>query len=1647
MATVNKNFVIKHGLEVDTNTLVVDATNNRVGINTSTPSAQLDVNGAANIGGSNKVSIGGDGGRNIEIGVGNTSTPSYIDFRTADNVDADYTARIERGGGINGSFAFAHKGTGSFSFSNTGIELLVLSASGNVGIGTPNPTRKLHVVGTSLFTSNVGIGTAINIVPYDNLDNGTIAFEGSAGQLFAVRNNLTSGSIFSVNDVSGIPSIDVDANGTIELAPFGGNVGIGTTNPVCKTHIVGSGDILAIESTGTNDRSTLRFLTNGSDWEVGARGSAASPANSFYIYDNAASQYRQVIDSSGNVLLGTGTATGTASQTLQVTGGAYISGNVGIGRTNPGVKLEVAGVISLLSTNTSAVGSLSASDTGAYTITSYYATGATMRFVLTDSAGNNQERVRFDAAGNVGIGTTNPTSLLQLGASGTSSYSYLKLTGGGATNRFYRFIAPANKATAAGVADAAQSLYVGRFYNGVHKIQMYVSGNNLEEGISLTLFREWGVSAVPVFTTEEGSDLLEINFHYQNIDNDAYHVFISFTWVAQAPINAAANIILDITSISSIGTFDLPTTPTIPTLNASNQILQRFLIASGGNVGIGTTNPTSQLYLRGGTDPVLDIIQTTSSSARWILKARSIGIANDTGIWQDASNNLQFVARDGSSNVRVLLDSRGDSGSYVNTTGGFGVGTSSVTTGYTTLATNLRLGVSTKSGTYSHNGTTTITITCANHGLTTNDSVVLSFDTLATGTPRPYSPSFVSYFNQVTVVNSSSFTVVAAAQTAATGNCTIHPETQLRFPGVYGDGSNSFDHTVISERLWGGLDKAELLIFKGNDAGTSIQDNIRLAATGDIYFQSGVPGAASLYGNYISNYGSNVNSSTVSILANGNVGIGTTNPGTKLAVNGFITENPGDGTYWNVVTQKDIGFNANQVPLNQYLGQLAFADTYSPSGLRRDGGGADDLVVNSSGFVGIGTTNPGVPLEVFGSGPHLRIASNATSGYGYIQLGRSATASQNWHFGSEGNNYLNFWGGNWNSGTGPLLSLYSAGSTTTHAVLINNQALTGTASQPLQVNGGTYISGNVGIGITNPSDKLQVGGTISATGVSATGDINLGGELNFGGTPSGKVIDFYTKNSAGTNFGALFRLVNHDSTIFHNALYMIREGAVELYHNNVKRLETTAGGVFVGNAVLGANVGDTLTVADFFHGNGNASYVRIRARRNTTTQTWTGASTKILHVTDVTEQGYIEFNPNGSLNGLAFGQGGTEFARFLDSGNLGIGTTNPTRKFHVQGTSTFSSNVRVGTIIEQVPYDSLNGGTLSWEGSAGQLFSITNSLTTGSIFSVNDVSGIPSIDVDANGAIKLGPFGGTVTINNISIGRGGGTNVTNTAFGTNALLLNTSYQNTAVGFYSLLNNTTGNSNTAIGHSTLTSNTGGYQNIAIGVASLTLNTNGADNIAIGAPCLRNNTTGSGNTASGAFSAYNNTTGSTNTIYGNSAFYNNTNGNYNLALGANALYNCNGGSGNIGFGGANSSGSYLPTFNVTTENNRIVMGSTSVTNAYIQVAWTVVSDSRDKINFAPVPHGLDFVNALKPTAYQFKFDRDSDEANGPIRYGFLAQDILALEGDNSVIIDSEDSEKLRYNGESLVPVLVNAIQELTDMVKTLQNELAILKGVQQ
>ena len=86
----------------------------------------------------------------------------------------------------------------------------------------------------------------------------------------------------------------------------------------------------------------------------------------------------------------------------------------------------------------------------------------------------------------------------------------------------------------------------------------------------------------------------------------------------------------------------------------------------------------------------------------------------------------------------------------------------------------------------------------------------------------------------------------------------------------------------------------------------------------------------------------------------------------------------------------------------------------------------------------------------------------------------------------------------------------------------------------------------------------------------------------------------------------------------------------------------------------------------------------------------------------------------------------------------------------------------------------------------------------------------------------------------------------------------------------------------------------------------------------------------------------------------------------------------------------------------------------------------------------------VNQLNPIKYNFRKDRDTEVAHGNKKYGFKAQDILALEGDTPVIIDNDDTNTLKYQGAHLIPVLVNAIKELSETNKNLKSRIEVLEN---
>lgn len=104
---------------------------------------------------------------------------------------------------------------------------------------------KKFVVKNGLTAQNVqfvdDVASTNNVITVSMLGNDTLSFSGNSGQLFSITDSL-SGTIFAVNDISGVPSIEVDDDGTIRLAETFGNVLIGTAvdDGVNKLQVVGT---------------------------------------------------------------------------------------------------------------------------------------------------------------------------------------------------------------------------------------------------------------------------------------------------------------------------------------------------------------------------------------------------------------------------------------------------------------------------------------------------------------------------------------------------------------------------------------------------------------------------------------------------------------------------------------------------------------------------------------------------------------------------------------------------------------------------------------------------------------------------------------------------------------------------------------------------------------------------------------------------------------------------------------------------------------------------------------------------------------------------------------------------------------------------------------------------------------------------------------------------------------------------------------------------------------------------------------------------------------------------------------------------------------------------------------------------------------
>jgi trimeric autotransporter adhesin len=261
------SLAVSGNLTVDTNTLFVDAANNRVGIGTSSPnsyySKDLVVKTTSNEGG-------------ITIASNTNTDINYLMF--ADGTTGDEAYR--------GFINYQHNGD-NMNFATAAITKMTIDSSGNVGIGTGSPVSLSNytfittnnTTGSGLITQ---VGTSTSMYVYSTASQSTISEQRALPLVF---------------ETSGSERMRIDSSG---------RVGIGTSSPKNTAHINGSLQIGFVDA--SNDAMVLSWggaSTNGSIQTFSSSVLALNPAgNNVVIGGTTGTEKLTIVD--GNIKMSNG---------------------------------------------------------------------------------------------------------------------------------------------------------------------------------------------------------------------------------------------------------------------------------------------------------------------------------------------------------------------------------------------------------------------------------------------------------------------------------------------------------------------------------------------------------------------------------------------------------------------------------------------------------------------------------------------------------------------------------------------------------------------------------------------------------------------------------------------------------------------------------------------------------------------------------------------------------------------------------------------------------------------------------------------------------------------------------------------------------------------------------------------------------------------------------------------------------------------------------------------------------------------------------------------------------------------------------------------------------------------------------------------
>ena len=983
------------------------------------------------------------------VGIGTTLPVEKLDtpnIAIGGSTITGYTAnklRIDNNGGTSRFYSTGANTTtnGQYVFHVTSSdgslnpEIMRITSTGRIGIGTTSPATKFVIAeanATGLEITPVNSSNLVSIIAYDRSNS-------------AYREINLDGSNYNF-EISNSTKMVIDTSG---------NVGIGTPNPTRKLHIVsGATNALSLDST---EDYMMEFAKVG----VSKYWFKVNSSDSFQLHKN-----------------GTGDFVTVSS-----------AGNVGIGVTSPTAKLTLAdhttaaGGIKFRTASSSV--SLYSKSSGNLNSVGSFNSGSRFRLLGGNGVGDPDYGFRYEDGYGMGfsragadiIFVTDSTEQMRLGSAGAIKFNAYDSTNNTGTPTYLLGTDASGNVVKTLSSTAPGSLWAA-------------SGNNIYNTNSANV----GIGVT------NGSRKLDIRDSSDSQSTIlAYNQGASFTGTVYEAI----------TDRTASVDFNL--------MNLKSSTVSKFLVRGDGNVGIGTTSPGAKLDVNG--DVFINSNYTGSNAAANDLTIgktttgnHGITIAtgptytgsiyfgdsgnNDAGIigYQHSDNSMQFVTN---RSEAMRIDSAGNVG-IQNTS----------PSSFDTWQRQLVVG----------SGSADAGITIY-HGSGSGNQGAISFADGNTGSDRYRGSISYNGADEMKFYTSTTerMRITSAGELQVTGNGVIRNEhSSANFSFWQQTSTDARFFTQYAQPLYFGTNAStRMTILSGGNVGIGttgpqgkLEVNNRNTATGAALFIKGGEddlspiagqytglafgyGGGTIYNNAailweFTNAAANgklhfavnptagdgtadLSDSKMTIQDNGNVGIGTTSPGSPLHIAG--TE-PSNGVSLAITTgTDDIGLRASSTRLD------IVSSTASVWRQLQAGSfvGNVNEISSFAGNVGIGTTSPNSALEIYQGG-----SGKVTM----LQLARPDTPGlqSNIQF-TVGSDIM----------VGQIQHEYEAANLNHMSFTL--RAVSGVDIIPLWLEN----SGNVGIGTTSPGSKLQVDGGIrvadgtkAAPSYSFTSDTNTG---------------------------------------------------------------------------------------------------------------------------------------------------------------------------------------------------------------------------------------------------------------------------------------------------------------------------------------------------------------------------------------------------------------------------------------------------------------------------------------------------------------------------------------------------------------------------